>query len=241
MTLNARLDKAVFEYKMIQNGDRIMVAASGGSDSMALLDLLSLRLPVYGDQVSMYAVYVDMGFGLDIETRLEQMRRFFSDRLLEGYVEATDFGPYSHSEANRENPCFLCSRLRRKRLFEMAEKHGANKIAFGHHKDDIVETLFLNMIYSREISTMPPNLQVFQGKYRIIRPLVYVEEKLLKSFAYERRLPVLENPCPTAGHSKRAWIKNLVTQMEENHPGARENIFNAMRRVKTDYLLNLPE
>lgn len=236
--LNARLDRAIFEYQMIRNGDRIMVAVSGGNDSMALLELLSLRLPVYGDHVSLYAVYVDMGFGSEIEARLEQMQQYLAGQRIEGYVERTDYGPYAHSEANRENPCFLCSRLRRKRLFEMAEKYGANKIAFGHHKDDIIETLFLNMIYSREISTMPPQLAIFQGKYQIIRPLVYIEEKLLKSFAYERRLPVIENPCPSAGHSKRAWIKNILSQMEETHKGAKDNIFNAMRRVKLNYLLN---
>ena len=235
--LNALMDKAVWEYAMIDSGDRLLMAVSGGADSMAVLKLLSLRLGIYADDVRLYAVYVDAGFGRSYEKRRAVMQDYFDQLGIEGRILKTDIGPYSHSDANLENPCFLCSRLRRKMIFETAEELNCNKIVFGHHKDDIIETLLINMIWGREISTMTPKLAVFQGKYHILRPLVFAEEILLKKFAREQSIPHFSQGCPTDGHSKRQYIKNLLDQLEADVKGARENIFHSMRRVKTDYLL----
>ena len=235
--LLARIDKAAWEYRMFADGDGVLAAVSGGVDSMALLDLLATQLFTYADNLRLYAVYVDLGFGAHADDRCRAMMSFFESRRVEHLIVRTELGPYAHSEANRENPCFLCSRMKRRRIFETAEQLNCNKIVFGHHKDDTVETLLLNMLYSREISTMPPKLAVFQGKYHILRPMVFIEEALVKKFARERGLTSIDQECPTDGVSKRQYVKELLARLDAEVPGAKENIFAAMRRVKTDYLL----
>jgi len=235
--LNARLDKAVLEYKMIEPGDAVLVAVSGGADSMALLDLLSLHIGHYAADVKLHAVYVDLGFGDGADRRCSAMQEYFERLRVNFEIVRTDIGPYAHSDANRERPCFLCSRMKRKKIFETAEKLGCSKIVFGHHKNDIIETLLINMIWGREISTMIPNLAVFQGRFHILRPMVYVDEEMVKKFCRERNTPIIDQDCPTDGHSKRQFIKEWLDELEEHVPGANENIFASMKRVKTDYLL----
>ena len=235
--LLARLDKAAWEYKMFDDNDTVVMACSGGADSMALLELLTHRINVYAENIKLYAVYVDMGFGSHIEHRCNQMQAFFQSHNLEYSILRTDMGPYAHSENNRENPCFLCAKMRRKIIFETADELGCNKIAFGHHKDDIIETLFINMFYNREISTMAPKLEVFQGKFQLLRPLVYIEEELIKKFIREQNINLVDQECPTDGHSKRQFIKNLLNQLETQVQGVRQNIFVSMKHVKSDYLL----
>lgn len=235
--LNALIDKAIWEYKMFSDNDRVLIAVSGGADSMALLKLLAPRISIYGENIKLFGVYVDAGFGENVDNRCNIIQDYFADAGIEGKVLRTEIGPYAHSDANRENPCFLCSRMRRKMIFESAEEYGCNKIVFGHHRDDIIETLFLNMIFGREISTMAPNLAVFQGKYHVLRPLVFVEEFLLKKFAIEQSIPNFDQECPTDGNSKRQYIKEMLDKLDDDFKGARVNIFNSMKRVKTEYLL----
>ncbi|MFH1113722.1 MAG: ATP-binding protein, partial [Pseudomonadota bacterium] len=147
-------------------------------------------------------------------------------------------GPLAHSDFNRKaSPCFLCSRMRRKRLFELARDYRCNKVALAHNRDDVIETLLLNIFFAREISTMLPSQTYFRGEFNLIRPLAYIEESLLKRFASESCLPVIENPCPTAGKTKREYIKDLLKKLEADHRGLKENIFKAMKHVKPDYLL----
>ncbi|MGE5799288.1 MAG: ATP-binding protein, partial [Syntrophaceae bacterium] len=144
--------------------------------------------------------------------------------------------PLAHSEVNRKNPCFLCSRLRRRRIFEIADARGCNKIALAHHRDDMIETMLLNMFYSREISTMMPKQQIFGGTLHIIRPLAYIREELVKKFARERQLPVVGNRCPTSGNSRRRYIKELLNALEKDNRLIRDNLFRAMKNVKKDYM-----
>ncbi|MBN1480819.1 tRNA 2-thiocytidine(32) synthetase TtcA [candidate division KSB1 bacterium] len=236
-TLNARLDKAVLEYNMLQENDSLLVAISGGADSMALIDLLSLHVWHYANNLTMTAVYIDLGFGDVADERCAKIRTYLDRLRVHHKIVRTDIGPYAHSDANRERPCFLCSRLKRKRLFETAEELGCNKIVFGHHKDDIIETLIINMVWGREISTMIPKLAVFQGRYHVLRPMVYIEEDLIKKYCAERHTPIVDQACPTDGQSKRQFIKEWLNELEGEIKGAKENIFASMKRVKTDYLL----
>jgi len=198
---------------------------------------LALQTPHYAQHVEIRAVYVDLGFGDQAEMRCQATQTFFDRTRVQGTIVRTDIGPYAHSDANRENPCFLCSRMKRRRIFECAEALGCNKIVFGHHKDDIVETLLINMIWGREISTMIPNLAVFQGKYHVLRPLLYVEEVLIKKFARERALIPIEQECPSDGHTKRQYVKEMLDRLDHDFKGAKENIFASMKCVKKDYLL----
>jgi tRNA 2-thiocytidine biosynthesis protein TtcA len=228
------LEKAALDYGMIEKGDRVLVGVSGGRDSLVLLDLLStpmLHLPPF----EIAAVHIDLGFDPDYRgcTRVERM---FQERGLEFIIRKTDIGITAHSDVNRKNPCFLCSRLRRKEIFTAAEELGCNKIAFGHHKDDIIETLLINMFYGREISTMVPALSLFRGKYHLIRPLACLDEVTVKRYAAERGFPHIKNACPTEPSSRRAYIKDLLKELEKDNKDIRNNIVTSMSHVKPDYL-----
>lgn len=229
------LEKAVLDYKMIEKGDRLLIGVSGGADSFALLDLLDSPMLFIPD-FSFIAVNIDMGFDPRYKT-YHALEKYFQKHHYRYVMEKTDIGNLAHSDYNKKNPCFLCSRLRRKRIFEIADAEGCNKIAFAHHRDDIIETLLINMFYGREISTMMPNQSIFGGKLHIIRPLVYLREELVKKYSRERRFPVLKNNCPTSRTSKRIYIKKLLNRLEKDNKEIRENIYKAMSHVKRDYLL----
>jgi tRNA 2-thiocytidine biosynthesis protein TtcA len=228
------LEKAVMDYGMIAEGDRVLVGVSGGMDSMALLDLLGTPM-VHVPAFSLIAVNIDMGFD-PTYAGYETLERSLREGGYDYVIEKTDIGPLAHSDYNRKNPCFLCSRLRRKRIFEIAEQKGCNKIAFAHHRDDIIETLLINLFYGREISTMMPDQPIFGGKLHIIRPLAYIREELVKKYGRERGFCAIENGCPTSRTSKRRYVKDLLGQMEKDDRQVRENIWKAMGHVKVDYL-----
>ncbi|MBA4397408.1 MAG: tRNA 2-thiocytidine(32) synthetase TtcA [Syntrophus sp. (in: bacteria)] len=232
------MEKAIMDYGMIAPGDRLLVGVSGGADSLALLDLLNSPM-IFVPSFTLRVVHIDPGFD----------PAYAGYGILEDYLKAggydyvmekTGIGPLSHSDYNKKNPCFLCSRLRRKRIFEIAAARGCNKIAFAHHRDDIVETLLLNMFYAREISTMVPNQSIFAGELHIVRPLAYIREALVKKYAAERRFPTIENRCPTSKTSRRIYIKSLLNELEKDNKDIRDNIFKSMQHVKQDYLLTKP-
>jgi tRNA 2-thiocytidine biosynthesis protein TtcA len=229
------LEKAALDYGMIEEGDRVLVGVSGGLDSLVLLDLMRTSM-VFLPSFSVLAVNIDLGFDEDYET-YKALEAYLKVGGYEYVMEKTDIGVFSHSDKNKKNPCFLCSRLRKKRIVEIAEDNGCNKIAFAHHKDDIIETLLLNMFYAREISTMVPNQPIFRGKFHIIRPLAYIAEELVKRYAGERDFPTMENRCPTSRTSKRVYIKNLLNELEKDNKDIRANIFKSMTHVKPEYLL----
>ncbi|MEA1970091.1 MAG: ATP-binding protein [Thermodesulfobacteriota bacterium] len=228
------LEKASADYNMLKEGDRVLVGVSGGLDSLVLLDLLNTRM-VFLPRFSVLAVNIDLGF--DEEYRgYAELENYLRKNGYEYIMEKTDIGLLAHSDYNKKNPCFLCSRMRRKRIFEIANENGCNKIAVAHHKDDIIETLLINMFYGREISTMMPDQPVFGGKFHIIRPLAYIRETLIKKYAKEKNIPVIENGCPTSKTSRRIYIKRLLDDMERDNKDVRENIFKSMSHVKMEYL-----
>ena len=151
--IKRNVGKALHQYDMISHGDRILVGLSGGKDSFILMWILSERLKRIPINYELYSVHVDLGFDGGFS---KSLAKYCGQIGFELRVEHTDYGVLAHSSENRENPCFLCSRLRRKRLFEIADELGCNKIALGHNKDDIIETLFLNIFYAGEISSMLP-------------------------------------------------------------------------------------
>ncbi len=232
--LNRALGKALHDYEMIREDDRILVGLSGGADSLSLLWMLAERRRRVPVRYSLRAVYLEPGFGGGMEQALED----FCARLEVPFVfERTDFGIRGHSAENRENPCFLCSRLRRKRLFEIADGWGCRTLALGHNQDDIIETLLLNMCYAGEIGTIKPRQDLFSGRFTVIRPLAYVPSSLIRRFARKQGLPVAGNPCPSAGRSRRAVIRRLLSDLYRTNPKVRGNLFHALRNVRRDYLL----
>ena len=232
--MNREVGRALARYRMVDPGDRILVGVSGGKDSTALLWTLVERQRRSPIAYSLFPVYVDPGFEGGFAADLEARCR---DMGLTLRVEHTDYGPLAHSEVNRENPCFLCARLRRKRLFEIAQELGCRKIALGHTKDDIIETFFMNICYAGEVSTMRPAQPFFDGRFTVVRPLALVEEDLIRRFVRRHGWTVLQNPCPSAGRTKRSQIKHMLDQLYRSNPKIKGNVFRAMHHVKPEYLL----
>ena len=228
------MGKALHRYQMISDGDRIIVGVSGGADSLTLLWMLNERLKRVPINYELFAVYIDPGF----EGSFGESLQWYGDTLgLPIRAEYTEYGLLAHGPENRENPCFLCSRLRRKRLFEIADELGCNKLALGHNKDDIIETLFMNICYAGEISTMVPSQTFFQGKFTVIRPLAFADEQLIRKFARDQKFPEFINPCPSANSSKRREVKTFLHQLYRANKNVKGNIFRAMSHVNTEYLL----
>ncbi len=228
------MGKAIHTREMIQGGDHVMVAVSGGKDSMSLLWLLRERIKRIPIKYRITAVHVDPGFGADSAA---QMEAFFSEQRFDYHVLRSDIGPKAHGPENRENPCFLCSRLRRTMLFQLADKIQCNKIAFGHHKDDVIETFFLNIFYGASVSTMLPVQDFFQGKLTVIRPLYMLEEDRIRKYAQSMAWPEIDMGCPTAGASKREDIKRMLKDFYRTNKKIKGNIFHALQNVKPEYLL----
>ena len=232
-SINRQVGRAIHGYDMISDGDRILVGLSGGKDSLTLIWTLSERLQRVPIDYEVFAVYIDPGFEGGFGEELADYCRQSGYRFR---WEHTDFGLRAHSRENRENPCFLCSWNRRKRLFEIADQLDCNKVALGHHKDDIIETLFLNICYAGEISTMKPVQPFFKGLFTVIRPLALVEEELIRQFARQQRFPRYVNPCPSSSQSKRSEIKLMLDRLYQKNDKIRGNIFRAIRHVNPDYL-----
>ena len=232
--LNRDVGKALHRYAMLEDGDRIVVGLSGGADSLTMMWMLAERLPRIPVNFELFPVHIDPGFEGGFSEALKTYSARFGFPLR---VEHTDYGVLGHSAINRENPCFLCARLRRKRLFEIADELACNKLALGHNKDDIIETLFLNICYSGEISTMVPFQPFFSGKITVIRPLAFADEKRIRDFAKEQNFPEFINTCPSANNSKRQEIKDTLKRLYKTNSKIKGNIFRAMSRVKLDYLL----
>ena len=225
------MGKAIHRFGLIEDGDRILVGVSGGKDSLTLLHLLNERRKRVPIRYELIPVHIDLGFN---SGRTEILKDFFESRGLSYQIEFTDIGKRANSSENRENPCFLCSWERRKRLFYLAQHFKCNKIALGHHQDDIIETFLLNIFYSAEISTMLPLQTLFKGKITLIRPLALIEEKKIERFAKEMSLPFGPGGCPVSGKTKRKEVKELIETLEKKNRKIRGNIFRSLSNIKME-------
>lgn len=222
------MGKAISDFQMIGDGDRIVVAVSGGKDSLSLLWLLRERLKRIPITYELIAVHVDLGFGKDTGKRMEAFFKAngFGYRIIE-----SRFGPRAHGVQNRENPCFLCSRLRRKALFEKAVELECNKIAFGHQKDDLIETFFLNLFFAGAIDTIQPVQELFGRRLLLIRPLFMVNGSTINRYAREMGFPEIDSGCPTARSSKRIQIRALLSGLYRTNRKIKGNVFNALEGI----------
>ncbi|MEZ0329174.1 MAG: ATP-binding protein [Dissulfuribacterales bacterium] len=233
--VNHLVGQAIHQYGLLQDGDRILVAVSGGSDSLLLLWFLRHWLQKAPISYTIIPVYLDMGFQSQARRLLLD---FFRKMGLSFHMEDTDYGILAHSAFNRgKSPCFLCSLWRRKRLFQLTAALGCNKLALGHNQDDLIETFFLNLCYAGEMSTMVPKQEMFQGRLTLIRPLALVSKDKIERMAMELCLPVSQNPCPSAGKTRREGIKSLLTNLYETDRRIRDNIFKGLSNVRKEYLL----
>jgi tRNA 2-thiocytidine biosynthesis protein TtcA len=233
--LRGQVGKAVGDYAMIAAGDRIMVCLSGGKDSYALLDLLlslKRRAPVDFDILAV---------------NLDQKQPGFPEHVLPEYlqnlgIEFRIVEEDTYSVVKRVVPagktyCGLCSRLRRGILYRVADELGATKIALGHHRDDIVETLFLNMFYGARLKAMPPKLLSDDGRHVVIRPLAYCAERDIARYARQRDFPIIPcNLCGSQENMKRREIKAMLGRWELEDPGRTERLFNSLQNVSASLL-----
>ena len=229
--ISKSMGKAIMDYKMLSSGDKIAVAVSGGKDSLTLLRLLLDRKVFVPIKYEVIALHVDMGYPKSISAKLE---KYFKKLKVEYQIIKSDV--LKKTEKSKIN-CFWCSWNRRKELFIAANKLGCTKIALGHHMDDIIETILLNLFFQGEISSMAPKQELFKGKITLIRPMAYVEEHLIKCFAKETKLGHDTCVCPHSITSKRNMVGKIIRQLGKACPDIKKNIFRSLKRIKKDYLL----
>jgi tRNA 2-thiocytidine biosynthesis protein TtcA len=233
--LRGLVGKAIADFRMIEDGDRLMVCLSGGKDSYTMLDLLlSLKrsAPVRFDLIAV---------------NLDQKQPGFPAHVLPEYLTALGV-PFhvieqdTYSVVKRVVPegktmCGLCSRLRRGALYRYAREHGITKIALGHHRDDMIETLFLNMFFGGKLKSMPPKLLSEDGRHIVIRPLAYVAERDIERYANARAFPIIPcRLCGSQGNLQRAAVKQMLAEWERRYPGRLETIASSLRHVVTSHL-----
>ncbi len=227
------LGKALHHYQLIEHGDRIAVAVSGGKDSMLLLWLLRERLRRVPIDYQLVAVHVDPGFDSESAERLEA---FLQKEKFAYEIIRTDHGVRAHSKENRENPCFLCARLRRTSLFRKAKELGCGKIALGHNQDDFIETFLINICYGGQVASMMPKQFFFGGEITVVRPLALVPAAKVERLRRRLELPIIFNCCPSMKNNKREQIRSLLSDLYRGNSKVRGNIFHAMSHVNLDYL-----
>jgi tRNA 2-thiocytidine biosynthesis protein TtcA len=229
--ISKRVGKAMVDYGMLSDGDKIAVAVSGGKDSLTLLRVLNDRKSFVPIKYDLLAVHIDLGYPRSCAAVLE---KYFKKAGLRYHIEKVDV----LKKARRKDiNCFWCSWNRRKALFEAANRFGCNKVALGHHKDDVIETILLNLFFQGEISAMAPKQELFRGKIILIRPLVYVEEYMIRRFAREEGLLNKACTCPNSITSQRTKMADIIKEIKKTCPDVKTNIFRSIKRIKKDYLL----
>ncbi len=235
--LSRLVGQAIGDFGMIEDGDKVMVCVSGGKDSYAMLDILLKlreRAPI---QFEIIAVNLDQK---QPNFPAETLPNYLTSLGVPFHIEEQD----TYSIVKRVIPegkttCGLCSRLRRGILYRVADELGATKIALGHHRDDILETLLLNLFYAGKLKGMPPKLRSDDGKHIVIRPLAYVPEKLLERYADDMQFPII--PCDLCGSQpnlQRGAMKQMLRDWEKKHPGRVENLFRSMHHIVPSHLMD---
>ncbi|MBU3579061.1 tRNA 2-thiocytidine(32) synthetase TtcA [Polynucleobacter hirudinilacicola] len=229
--------QAIGDFGMIEDGDKVMVCVSGGKDSYAMLDILMKlreRAPIHFEIIAVNLDQKQPNFPAEI------LPNYLKSLGVQFHIEEQD----TYSIVKRVIPegkttCGLCSRLRRGILYRVADELGATKIALGHHRDDILETLMLNMFYAGKLKGMPPKLRSDDGKHIVIRPLAYVPEKLLERYAGDMNFPII--PCDLCGSQpnlQRQVMKEMLRDWEKKHPGRVENLFRSMHHIVPSHLMD---
>jgi tRNA 2-thiocytidine biosynthesis protein TtcA len=237
--LAKKTTRAVVDYQMIEDGDRVMVGLSGGKDSWALLQILDVMRQKAPVRFSLVAVNVDSGYK---EYKHDLIARTCEARGWEYRIQHTSIGEVIEDilDAN-ETPCSLCARLRRGVLYRVAKEVGATKIALGHHADDFIETLLLNLFFAGALKAMPAKLVSNDGAHVVIRPLVYVGEDEARAYARESELPIIGCCCPACGDLglQRQRTKRLLMELEAEHPGVKQSMLKALGNVAPRHLLDM--
>jgi tRNA 2-thiocytidine biosynthesis protein TtcA len=232
--LNRKIGQAMHDFSMFSEGDRVLIAVSGGIDSLALAGVLKIWQRKAPIQFELTAQYIDHGFWKRQEGAADPGKAI--SRQLQNI--SLDFDVVEEwSMLEKDRTCFLCSRNRRSQLFDLARENGYNKIALGHHKDDLIETFMLNAIYSGNISTMVPKQNLFGGTLSIVRPMAYLEKHEVCEIAEGLNIEVVKNLCHLSADTRREKVRSLLNGLYQDEPAAKNSLFAALSNVRNDYLL----
>lgn len=222
------LRRCVEDYDMIQDGDRIAVGVSGGKDSLILLASLARLSQFYPKKFTVEAFTVDMGVeGMD----LSPIQSFCDELGVPCHIIPTQINKVIFETRKEKNPCALCAKMRKGSLHEAILAEGFHKVALGHHYDDAVETFFLSLFYEGRLSCFHPVTYLDRADVTQIRPLLYVSENMVREAVQRLNLPVVHNPCPANGNTKRQEVKDLIVELQERYPKLKEYVFSSMQRL----------
>lgn len=217
--------KALDEYQMIQEGDHIAVGISGGKDSLTLLYALHGLKRFYPNKFELSAITVDLGYE---EFDLDPVHELCQELGVPYKVVKTDIAHILFEERKESNPCSLCAKMRKGALNDAVKEMGCNKVAYAHHKDDIIETMLLSLIFEGRFHSFSPKTYLDRMDLTVIRPIMFVDEADVIGFKNKYNLPVVKSKCPVDGYTKRQYAKELVRQLNTEHPGAKNRMFTAI-------------
>lgn len=224
--LLSRTRQALQDYNMISNGDHVAIGVSGGKDSLALLYVLHSLMQFYPEKYQISVITIDLGFGTQDFSRIEAICKELS---IPFYLVKTDIASLVFHSEYSESPCYLCSKLRKGALYDKAAELHCNKIALAHHKDDVVETMMMSLIYEGRFHTFDPVTTLERFELTLIRPFIYVNEGDIKGLIYTKNIPVLKSGCPVDGYTHRAYIKQLLNNINQETHGVKNRLFTAIK------------
>lgn len=219
--------RAVDDYNMIEEGDKIAIGISGGKDSLTLLYALNGLKRFYPKKFDIHAITVDLGFkNLD----LDKIEALCKELGVEYTIVRTDIAKIIFEDRKESSPCSLCAKMRKGALNDAMKAAGCNKIAYGHHKDDVVETMLMSLIYEGRWHTFSPVTYLDRMDLTVIRPLMYMNEADVIGFVHKQDIPVLKSACPVDGYTKREYTKQLLKRLNQENPGVKERMFTAIQK-----------
>ncbi len=223
--------RAVEDYDMIQEGDKISVGVSGGKDSLTAMIAMHELSKFYPKKFTVCAISIDMGFD---NMDFTPVKKLCDDLGIEYILKKREIKEIIFDIRKESNPCSLCAKMRRGALNNLALEAGSNKIVLGHHNDDVLETFFLSLFYEGRISCFAPVTYLDRTKVYLLRPMIYVPEKVIRGYVKNAQLPVVHNTCPNDGHSKRQYMKDLILKLDRENKDLKKHMFTAVKNGKID-------